>query len=249
MVPLAVAVPLALSGLAGDLSGDYVDYCSSACIIVRMQLDRPFLVVTPTVDGDALMVLAGADIAFTAPQVQRLAGRHSVGGVRKALNRLVGQGVVVAERAGNAYIYRLNREHVLSDAVLAIASARSRLVDLVRRELQGWVVPCEFAAIFGSAARGGMRPDSDIDLLLVTRDPDVAGWADQVDTIAAALSRWAGNDGRPLEMSFDEVKGWAAGAPEPVLDDAAQHGLVVAGPGDYLRAARRLGQVSSGATT
>lgn len=204
-----------------------------------MRLDRPFDAVTPTVDGDVLLVLARGDAAFTPPEVHRLAGRHSVAGIRKALNRLTEQGVVTSERAGNAYLYRLNRGHILADAVLEIASARERLVDRIRKQLAGWALPCLFGALFGSAVKGGMQPDSDIDLLLVADDLDAPGWAEQVDAVRAATHAWTGNDARPLEMTTAEIEAWAGGAEEPVLDDIAEHGMVVAGPSDYLPAARR----------
>jgi hypothetical protein len=63
-----------------------------------VNLVRPLEVVTPTVDGDVLAVLADAATAFTAGQVHHLSGRRTVDGIRNALNRLAEQGVVRSER-------------------------------------------------------------------------------------------------------------------------------------------------------
>jgi predicted nucleotidyltransferase len=48
------------------------------------------------------------------------------------------------------------------------------LVSLVSRELKARRLPVNEARIFGSAARGGMRPTSDVDLALVTSRESVA---------------------------------------------------------------------------
>ena len=71
--------------------------------MLRMILSRPFLAVTPTIDGDVLAVLARADASFTPPQVHGLIGSHSVAGVRNALVRLTGQGVLHSEQVGRAF--------------------------------------------------------------------------------------------------------------------------------------------------
>lgn len=73
-----------------------------------MELGRPFATVTPTLDGDALVVLATHEVAVTTGQIRRVLNGFSEEGIRKVLSRLVAQGVVVAERMGHAYAYRLN---------------------------------------------------------------------------------------------------------------------------------------------
>ena len=73
-----------------------------------MRLSRPFEVVTPTVDGNDLAVLGRANGPFSGRQVHRHAGRHSEAGIRKALDRLVEQGIVVRRRVGNTHLHSLN---------------------------------------------------------------------------------------------------------------------------------------------
>lgn len=205
-----------------------------------MELQRPFGIVAPTVDGDALAVLAGADAEFTAPQVQALIGSYTVEGIRRALHRLTGQGIVNVRRPTRTALYRLNRSHLGAGAILAIATIRTRLLSELRRRFEQWDPSAEFAALFGSAAVGTMRADSDIDLFIVRPravDPDLLAWRDQVDTIARDVTSWTGNATRVLEYDSGEVsEGRAIG--DPVLSDIRDEGLVLHGPPSFLRRTR-----------
>lgn len=218
------------------------------CIIIRMILARPFQVVTPTVDGDVLAVLARADAAFSPPQVRDLIDMHSVEGVRNALRRLSAQGIVTRDRYGNAYVYRLNREHVAARHIVGIAESSHEVLQRMREQLASWPVQCEFAALFGSAATGAMSEDSDIDVLIVRPDSvDVeadSSWRDQVAEFERASTSWTGNDTRVLELSAAEV---AKGAKrERVLRDIARDGIQLAGPLDYLTRYRLQPRKSTG---
>lgn len=200
-----------------------------------MQVQRPLAVITPTLDGDVLTVLAGAEVSFTPGQVARLVPDASVEGIRKVLQRLSGTGVVSAERVGNAYTYQLNREHLAASAILQLASQRATLLTRLEQALDDWRVRPVYAALFGSAARGQMRPDSDIDVFVVRpddADPDT--WETQTGELAAAMTRWTGNDTRVLDMAEAEVRAGATGG-DPVLRSIVDEGLSVAGRPTWLR--------------
>ncbi len=79
--------------------------------------------------------------------------------------------------------------------------------------------------MFGSAVRGTMSTDSDVDLLLV-REHESRDWEVRVDQLAAAITSWTGNDARIVEFSVPELR--AAGS-EPMLQEILVHGLTVAG--------------------
>lgn len=206
-------------------------------MIVRiMDLGHPLAVVTPTVDGDVLAVLAGADAAFTGREVHRLVGRYSEAGVRNVLSRLVDQGIVLVERVGPSYSYRLNRDHLAAPHIIALAGLRGELNARLRARFAEWDPAPVYAALFGSVARGDMRPDSDIDLLIVrpdTVDGDDDRWADQVDRLARDVTRWTGNDTRPLEYGDTEIRR-ALRRGDPVLRAIRAEGLPLAGPVDCL---------------
>ena len=187
-------------------SGAVPYYCRHMPRIVGIQLllQRPFEALAPTLDGDVLLVLARADAAFTGGDLARLLPHASPDGVRKAAQRLVQQGVVTMEQVGRAYNYRLNRQHLLADAVLCIARAADSLRDRVREHVQGWPHQPELVLLFGSAARGDMRADSDVDLLVVAEPRDEIHEA--AAELADAVTAWTGNDARIVHLSPQEVR-------------------------------------------
>lgn len=198
-----------------------------------MQLNQPFATVTPTLDGDVLAVLARADATFTTGQLHRVVPTASEDGIRRVLQRLAAQGVVLSERVGNAYAYRLNREHLAAEHFVGLANLMSAFLAGLTAHLDRWHPAPVYAAVFGSAARGTMTPGSDIDLLLVRPSGVDDAWDGQVHALAETVSRWTGNDARPLVVDESDI-----GPGEPVFADVLAHGLTVAGTRDWL--ARRL---------
>lgn len=221
-------------GVGGDRATRRLEYCQDIYTIVEMMLQVPFRALTPTVDGDVLGVLAGAQAAFTPPQVHQLLGGRSEAGVRKALQRLASHGVVDVDQVGRAYAYSLNRDHLLADQVIAIAQTGVRFVAALQAALAGWEVPCSYAAIFGSAARGRMSVDSDIDLLIVRPDEvpqDGSPWQGQVMGLEDVVRRMTGNDAQVLELSVHEVD---HGLDRPVMREIQRDAVTLAGDAGLL---------------
>lgn len=204
-----------------------------------MQLSHPLRVVTAALDGDVLAVLSRADAAFTGREVARLVGA-SKEGVRHALARLVEQGIVRREPAGTAQMYRLSRDHLAAPAIIALAGLREELLQRLRRALADWQPAACYAALFGSAARGQERPDSDLDLFLLRPDgitADHPAWDAQVAALAEHATAWTGNDTRILQVGVDELGD--VDEPGGVLDDVLRDGIPLAGSEAALRRARR----------
>lgn len=207
-----------------------------------MQLNRPFATVTPTLDGDVLAVLASAEVTFTISQVQRILATGSGEGIRKVLTRLVAQGVVRRDQVGRTNTYRLNTEHLAVEPIMALAQLNSTFLKRLEKHLDGWHKTLRYAAVFGSAATGRMKLDSDIDLFLVRaadagHDGDDA-WEERVTELARLVTAWTGNDGRVVEYAEDELRA-AAAAGEPLLRDVAKQGLTVAGTRSWFNAQLR----------
>jgi hypothetical protein len=197
-----------------------------------MQLSRPLATVTPTLDGDVLAVLAQHEAAFTAGQLNRILDRYSAEGIRKVLRRLVRQGIVLSTRVGAAYTYELNFEHLAAGPIIQLARLPQKLLQQIEQQLENWHLPPRYAAIFGSAARGTMTEESDIDILLVRADDTPLDiWDAQVSALASDVSRWTGNDARPLEYTVSEL---LAARSDPVLRDVRKDGLTVAGQRAWL---------------
>lgn len=201
-----------------------------------MQTQHPLAVVTPTLDGDVLAVLAAADAPFTVGSVQKLLGGRSHEGIRKVLTRLSIQGTVTSQQVGSVMSYRLNREHLAAQHIIALTNLRTTLMGRVRTHVEGWPTPPVWAALFGSAARGQMRPESDIDLFLVDPAVDAERWEALIDQLAREATKWTGNDTRVLSMTETEV-GIAAMKRDPILQSLLDDALTISGEPTWLRRA------------
>lgn len=200
-------------------------------------------VVTPTLDADVLCVLARADVELTGRELQRLAGHGSHQGVRNAAERLVREGVVERRSAGNAHLYRLNRDHVAAQWIEKLATLPEQIVERLRDDIAGWMQPPALAMLFGSVAAGRGTSASDIDLLIVRPegcDPDDWTWSRQLSDLQALATACSGNDARVLEYSQDEL---ALEAQEPVLSSAYREGIELYGSRRILRATTSMNSV------
>jgi predicted nucleotidyltransferase len=195
-----------------------------------VNVDRPLRVVTPTLDGDVLSVLARAEVEFSGREIHRALGHASHTGVRRCLRRLVEQGIVLERQAGNALLYRLNRDHLAAPLIEGLATLRLQLFERLRSTIADWRIQPAAAAVFGSVARGDSDERSDLDLFLlrpaaVTEDEET--WRDQTARLEDAASRWTGNDTRVLEYSESELP--TIRRTERVLQDVVADGIVLAG--------------------
>ena len=88
------------------------------------------------------------------------------------------QGLVTVQRLPRTDLYRANRQNAFAEPLINLFQLESRLksdlLSVVANELKRRELPITEARIFGSAARGTMTPDSDVDLALVTAANRVA---------------------------------------------------------------------------
>lgn len=200
-----------------------------------MDFRRPMQVVTPTLDADVLSVLARAEAELTGREIQRLAGHGSHQGVRNAADRLAREGVVTRRSAGNAHLYRLNRDHVAAQWIEKLATLPEQVIERLRSSIAGWAQPPVLAMLFGSVATGRATSASDLDLLIVRPadcEPDNPTWSNQLGDLQTLATACSGNDARVLEYGQDEL---TSGATEPVLSDALREGIELYGARRTLR--------------
>lgn len=115
---------------------------------------------------------------------QREVTRRAGIGLRSAqlaLERLVGDGFLVAERDGNRLYYRASRNQRF-EQLRELLARETGGAAVIFRHLANLAQPVERAFIFGSAAQGTDTLSSDIDLLVVTD----ASADDLVEPIAMA---------------------------------------------------------------
>jgi predicted nucleotidyltransferase len=192
---------------------------------------RAYSAVSPTVEGDALVVLAGTTQPLTGRRVARLARRGSSAAVAKALGRLVEQGLVVRQEAPPASLYSLNRHHVAAPAVEMMAGIRTELLKRLRDEIADWSTPPVHASLFGSAARQDGDAASDVDLLVVRPsrvDAESATWSRQLRDLAEAVHTWTGNHAAVVELAEQEM-GSMLVSDTPILQDIRRDGVDLAG--------------------
>jgi predicted nucleotidyltransferase len=198
-----------------------------------MDFAHPFRLVSPTLDGDVLNVLAGAEEAFSGRRIHRLMGHGSEPGVRKAAERLVDQGIVFRSQAGKAKLYRLNREHVGAAGIEILAASRREFIARLRELVARWGVAPRAVVLFGSAARREARPDSDIDLLVIrdaSVDEEAPEWCEQLASLESQATKWTGNDARVIELSEVDLS-----RPIPLIDEAIRDGIDLFGSPRCLR--------------
>jgi predicted nucleotidyltransferase len=206
-------------------------------VVHLVDLAHPLALVTPTADGDVLAALARVHGTMSARQVTSVVGRFSERGVRDVLARLVHQGIVTRQPTGaRSALYSLNRNHLAAGYIEGLAGLRAVLLQRITATMEKWATPPAYAALFGSAARGAMTADSDLDLFVVRHDsvdPDDGTWLDQVSSLARDVTAWTGNDTRPFELSDAEVRR-AIKARESVIEDIANDGIVLYGDSRFL---------------
>lgn len=196
-----------------------------------MQLQETMRTVTPTVDGDVLSAIVRAERPVTLRDIVDAVADRSYAGVRNAADRLAGQGVLLSSRVGRTKTFTLNRDHLAAGAIVALVHQRDELLRRLRDACAP--LPLCFAALFGSGARGEMRPDSDIDLCFVVVDGRREEAEPAIHDLCDRVWRWTGNTAHPV--LFDEGD---LDPDDELLASVADEGVVIAGDGRWL--ARRL---------
>lgn len=139
-----------------------------------------------------LRTLHGAGRSLSGREAGRLA-RMSLPVAQRALARLTAAGVVLREKAPAQHLYRLNRAHLLvAEGLLPLFAAEERrvratfgaVVLALRHESDVLDISVRSVYLFGSAARGDDRAESDFDVLVVAADAASAERAH--DRLAAA---------------------------------------------------------------
>jgi predicted transcriptional regulator len=195
-----------------------------------MNVAKPFEALSSTVDADVLVALAGSTLPRSGRELARRAGRSNTG-VQHALDRMVEHGLVTRLGAGRAFLYTLNRDHLLAPAVEKMAAARLDLIQRLRGEIASWRMAPIHASLFGSTARGDGDTESDIDLFLVRpggTGSDDAEWGDQVNGLAESVRAWTGNNAGIVEVSEDELAGLREDPP-PVVVELGRDAIDLAG--------------------
>lgn len=113
--------------------------------------------------------------------------------------------------------------------MVALATLREEPLERWREQISQWPVQPRVVVLFGSAAQGEMRPDSDIDLLIVA-DVEPDALEGHLAALQEATTAWVGDDTRILHVSSEQVT-----RDEAALVVAASEGIVVDGDASWFR--------------
>jgi predicted nucleotidyltransferase len=197
-----------------------------------MNVSRPYGVISHPLDSAVLHVLTGTTEGLTGRMVARLTGEGTQEGVRKALGRLVDEGIVEQQEAGNAILYRLNRRHLAAPAIEQLTDLRRELLARLAEAFADWQTQPLHASMFGSAARGDGDSSSDIDLFVVRPDAvdgDDRTWRRQIERLADDAEGWTGNHVSIAEASALELEGLRRRRPA-IVESLEADALTLAGP-------------------
>jgi Nucleotidyltransferase domain len=196
-----------------------------------VDVSRPYSSISPGLESDVLVVLAGTTRPLTGRRVAELVRHGSPDGVRKALDRLVAQGLVLREEAGRALMHSLNRRHLAVPAVEVMAGMRGELLRRLRDALAGWAPAPVHASMFGSAARADGDINSDIDLFLVhpaAVSEDDPEWRAQIEQLGEDLLAWTGNPAAVIEGREQDISRLRRSRPA-VVEQLLHDGIDLAG--------------------
>ena len=201
----------------------------NAVTVRGMDLTSPLHSLIPTLDSAVLEVLAGTESSLSLTQVTRLAPRGSRPGLALAMDRLVEQGLVLATPANRGDMYRLNRDHVLADAVVSASRARSAILARIGEHATRMEPRPVHVSVFGSFARREAGPASDIDVLFVMSAAPDDAWHEQVSRLDDQVQAWTGNRMEYLVFSGSELSR-VVERQEPIVDSWLADCVTVHGP-------------------
>jgi predicted nucleotidyltransferase len=134
---------------------------------------------------------------------------------------MVDEGLVLEVPGG----YVLNRDHVAAPAVELLAGLHGELATRIRAATEAWPVAPALVGLFGSAARRDGDASSDIDVLIISDDPDLD---DRVDELAEKIRRWTGNRPHVIGRAPNAVAALRKRR-EPILAEWTRDLLVLTG--------------------
>lgn len=200
-----------------------------------MNLTDPSLSWTSSLDGPVLSILAEYDRPLTVAEIAEKSPRGTEIGIRRVVQRLVAQGIVMGIAIGKRSGYVLNRQHVASDGVIQLAGLRRTLWTRMADQISRWQSKPTLARVFGSSARGDGDESSDIDVLFV-RPATPAEYRDEhsgkksvtdILTLAAtALAPVGANQATTFKLStfeselaklHDDVRTWSGNSMQAVV--------------------------------
>lgn len=195
-----------------------------------MDFTHPLQTMVPGVQGRILAVLAQTTADLNLRTIASIAD-VSEAQASRVLPGLVAIGLVERREAPPSALFRLVRDHIAAEPILALSRSRDRMIQEMRQIAEGLPISPTSVIIFGSFARGEADADSDIDTLLVRP----SGVSESDDAWHASVRQWidrvgevSGNRVEVLEAYEDEVPARLRSG-RNVWQDIERDGLIIHG--------------------
>jgi predicted nucleotidyltransferase len=163
--------------------------------------------VIPGAQGKVLAALLGTTGELNLRTVARLAG-VSIAQASRVLPDLVELGMIERREVPPSSLFRIVPEHVATQALLILASARRNVMAEMGR-LAGALNPApESVIVFGSFARGDDDTESDIDVVVVRPvdiDADDHAWLNSIEKWKADVEQLAGSTIEIIDIDAGEI--------------------------------------------
>jgi predicted nucleotidyltransferase len=161
---------------------------------------------------------------FQSAELIRLLG-SGTGAVHRVLQRFEKAGLVVVSREGNQKYYEARRDAPVFPELHGLVIKTVGIVEPLREALLPLADRIDFAFVFGSVAKGNERPESDLDLLIVSDEltyPDAYAALQQAE-------KWIARPVNPIVMTRAEWNRKRSGADSFTRRIASQPKLFVIG--------------------
>ena len=112
------------------------------------------------------LLFAHPDEGFYLRELARLAG-VATGAAQREVRHLAEAGIIERQVRGNNIYYQANRGSPVFSELQGLVLKTSGVADVLRASLAPLANRIRFAAIYGSVARGAVRPSSDVDVIAV----------------------------------------------------------------------------------
>lgn len=172
-----------------------------------MNLSRPLEDLLSKNSAMVIRRMAMVSGELTGRRVAYLSGVPPVSAAR-VLSALVEVGLVQSRYLGQSRVYQLNRDHALWAGLDMLLNSASRVEAKITELCESFAPRTTTIAIFGSFARGDAGPQSDIDIVLVSKDEaDTDQRFDLTDALSAQLSTMTGNTVDIIDIVDADLEG------------------------------------------
>ena len=194
-----------------------------------MDYRRSVEALIPGAQGRILGALARAGAPLNLRTIARLAG-ISPGQASRVLPRLVELGVVQRTEAPPSALFELPKKNFAADLVRDLADAHGALLQEIQRSAAELRPTPASVVLFGSAATGEARADSDIDVLVVrpVDATDDDSWTTAVTRWAAHIREFSGNPVSVLEEDQRNIPRLLRSR-RSLWESIRSHGILLAG--------------------